>query len=41
VSVRVFRSRELVAAGLRPAAVARVAGVSRQAIYRKPKTRRL
>jgi putative transposase len=40
VSVRVARSRELVAAGRRPAVVARVAGVSRQAIYRKPKPRR-
>jgi len=34
VSVRVARSRELVAAGRRPAVVARVARVSRQAIYR-------
>jgi putative transposase len=40
VSVRVARSRELVAAGRRPAVVARVAGVSRQAIYRKPRPRR-
>jgi hypothetical protein len=40
VSVRVARSRELVAAGRKPAVVARVAGVSRQAIYRKPKPRR-
>jgi putative transposase len=38
--VRVARSRELVAAGRKPAVVARVAGVSRQAIYRKPKPRR-
>jgi putative transposase len=34
VSVRVARSRAVVAAGYRPAAVARVAGVSRQALYR-------
>jgi putative transposase len=40
VSARVARSRELVAAGRKPAVVARVAGVSRQAIYRKPKPRR-
>jgi putative transposase len=40
VSVRVARSRVLVAAGRRPAVVARVAGVSRQAIYRKPNPRR-
>jgi putative transposase len=40
VSVRVARSRELVAAGRRPAVVARVAGVSRPAIYRKPTPRR-
>jgi putative transposase len=40
VSVRVARSRELVAAGRRPAVVARVAGVSRQAISRTPKPRR-
>ena len=38
--MRVARSRELVAAGRKPAVVARVAGVSRQAIYRKPKPRR-
>ncbi len=38
--MRVTRSRELVAAGRKPAVVARVAGVSRQAIYRKPKPRR-
>jgi putative transposase len=41
VSVRVARSRELVAAGRRPAVVARVARVSRQAIYRRPTPRRL
>ena len=40
MSVRVARSRELVAAGRRPAVVARVAGVSRQAIYRSPTPRR-
>jgi putative transposase len=34
VSVRVARSRAVVAAGYRPAVVARVAGVSRQALYR-------
>ena len=34
---RVARSRELVAAGRPAAVVARVAGISRQAIYRKPK----
>src|SRR5215218_7499395 len=38
--MRVTRSRELVAAGYRPAAVARVAQISRQAIYRTPKPRR-
>ena len=38
--MRVARSRELVAAGRRPAVVARVAGVSRQAIYRKPGAKR-
>jgi putative transposase len=38
--MRVTRSRELVAEGYRPAAVARVAQVSRQAIYRTPKPRR-
>jgi putative transposase len=37
--VRVTRSRELVAAGYMPAVVARVAQISRQAIYRVPKTR--
>ena len=36
---RVARSRELVAAGHRPAVVARVAGVSRQALYRTPRPR--
>ena len=39
--MRVARSRELVAAGGKPAVVARVARVSRQAIYRTPKPRRL
>jgi putative transposase len=34
--VRVARSRELVAQGRPPAVVARVAGISRQAIYRRP-----
>ena len=38
--MRVARSRELVAAGRRPAVVARVAGVSRAAIYHRPKPRR-
>jgi putative transposase len=33
--VRVARSRAVVAAGYRPAVVARVAGVSRQALYRR------
>jgi putative transposase len=37
--MRVTRSRELVAAGYMPAVVARVAQISRQAIYRIPKTR--
>ena len=36
--MRVTRSRELVAEGYRPSAVARVAQISRQAIYRVPKT---
>lgn len=40
MSARVSRSRELVAAGQRPAVVARVMQVSRQAIYRTPKPRR-
>jgi putative transposase len=35
--MRVARSRELVAAGRPAAVVARVAGVSRQALYRRPK----
>jgi putative transposase len=39
VRVRVARSRELVAKGRRPAQVARVMQVSRQAIYRTPKRR--
>jgi hypothetical protein len=34
--VRVARSRALVAAGYQPAVVARVAGISRQALYRRP-----
>jgi putative transposase len=34
--MRVTRSRELVAEGYRPSAVARVAQISRQAIYRRP-----
>ena len=38
--MRVTRSRELVAEGYRPSAVARVAQISRQAIYRVPKPRR-
>jgi len=38
--MRVTRSRELVAEGYRPAAVARVAQISRQAIYRTPRPRR-
>jgi putative transposase len=38
--MRVTRSRELVAEGYRPAVVARVAQISRQAIYRTPKPRR-
>jgi putative transposase len=37
VRQRVARSRELVAAGYPVAVVARVAGISRQAIYRKPR----
>jgi putative transposase len=36
VSLRVARSRELVAQGRSAAVVARVAGISRQAIYRRP-----
>ena len=39
--MRVTRSRELVAEGYRPSAVARVAQISRQAIYRIPKRRRV
>jgi len=38
--VRVARSRELVAAGHRPAVVARASGISRQALYRTPTPRR-
>ena len=38
--MRVTRSRELVAEGFRLAAVARVAQISRQAIYRTPRPRR-
>jgi putative transposase len=38
--MRVTRSRELVAEGYKPSAVARVAQISRQAIYRVPKPRR-
>jgi putative transposase len=38
--MRVTRSRELVAEGYPPSAVARVAQISRQAIYRLPKPRR-
>jgi putative transposase len=37
--MRVTRSRELVAEGYRPSGVARVAQISRQAIYRVPKPR--
>jgi putative transposase len=40
VNVRVARSRELVAEGHRPSVVARIAGVSRQALYRVPRPRR-
>jgi putative transposase len=40
LSVRVARSRDLVAAGYPLAAVARAARVSRQALYRRPKPRR-
>ena len=36
VRVRVARSRAVVAAGYPPAVVTRVAGVSRQALYRRP-----
>lgn len=38
--MRVARSREVVAEGHSPSAVARVAGVSRQALYRTPEPRR-
>jgi helix-turn-helix protein len=41
VNVRVARSRELVAEGHRPSVVARIAGVSRQALYRVPRPRRM
>jgi putative transposase len=37
--MRVTRSRELVAEGYRPSVVARVAQITRQAIYRIPKTK--
>ena len=37
--MHVARSRAVVAAGYRPAVVARVAGVSRQALYRRPSRR--
>src|SRR3954454_19742397 len=37
VSQRVARSRELVAAGRPAATVARIARISRQALYRRPK----
>ena len=39
MSERAARSRELVAAGYRPAVVARIARISRQAIYRVPRRR--
>jgi putative transposase len=39
VRQRVARSRELVAAGYKPTVVARIAQISRQAIYRIPKAR--
>jgi putative transposase len=41
VSERVARSRAVVAVGYRPAVVARVAGVSRQAVYRRRQRRRV
>lgn len=41
MSVRVSRARAVVATGRRPAVVARVAGISRQAIYRSITTRPL
>ena len=40
MSERVTYARELVAVGHRPAVVARIAQISRQAIYRVPKPRR-
>ena len=40
MSVRVARSRELVARGFAAAAVARVLQISRQALYRVPRPRR-
>jgi putative transposase len=40
VSERVTYARELVAAGHRPAVVARILQISRQAIYRVPRPRR-
>jgi len=40
VSERVARSRELVAAGRKPAVVARVMQITRQAIYRVPQPRK-
>jgi putative transposase len=40
VTLRVAYARELVAAGHRPAVVARILRISRQAIYRIPKPRR-
>lgn len=41
VSQRVAYARELVAAGHRPAALARILQISRQGIYRVPKPRRV
>jgi putative transposase len=40
VRQRVARSRDLVAEGHSPSVVARVAGISRQALYRRPTPRR-
>ena len=40
MSERVTHARELVAAGHRPAVVARILKISRQAIYRIPRPRR-
>jgi len=40
VTQRVARSRDLVAEGHAPSAVARVALISRQALYRTPRPRR-